>query len=186
MPRGRIELITGPMFSGKTDALIERLRVLEAEGLTVLAVKPSLDVRPPTGTLESHSGKQYPASQISASDDFETLANQADVVGIDEAQFLDEALVSAVHRLKAAGRLVVIAGLDLDYLRDPFRVVAALATLADHVETRVAQCAVCGRPAEFTQRLRDGRPAARSEPRIEVGGADLYEPRCQNCYQAPA
>lgn len=172
------------MFSGKTDALIERLRALEDEGLTVTAVRPAIDVRPPKSSLESHSGKRYPASEVSSGDDLERLLREVDVIGLDEAQFYDEALVGAVGRLKTAGRVVVIAGLDLDYLREPFHVVAALATLADHVDTRVAKCAVCGRPAQFTQRLRHGRPAAQNEPRIQVGGSDIYEPRCGTCYRA--
>jgi thymidine kinase len=182
--RGAIELIRGPMFSGKTDELIRRLHEFAGHGLRVTAVKSSTDTRHAPGSLVSHAGARYPANEIDRAEDLGDLSGQSDIIGLDEAQFFDETLVDVVLRLRERGSHIVIAGLDFDFRREPFATVMALSRVADSIETRTATCAICGEPAEFTQRLAKGRPAAIADARFRVGGVGLYEPRCRSCHEA--
>jgi thymidine kinase len=178
-----IELICGPMFSGKTDELIRRLREAEQAGQRVLTVKPALDDRYSRSAIVSHNGARRAAAAVDEPGEIAPLAAGFDAVGIDEAHFLGAELGDVVRELGASGTRVVVSGLDLDFRRRPFAAVGAVAEAADAVTRLEAVCARCGAPAGFTQRLVDGRPAASDAPPILVGGPESYEPRCGRCHE---
>jgi thymidine kinase len=171
------ELIVGPMFSGKTDELIRRLAAADAEGLRAAAAKPSADVADP-GWIVSLSGARRRAVSLPSVADLAELARGRDVVGIDEIEFFDQEIVETVRTLAAKVRMIA-AGLDLDFRGEPFGPMPALAELADELTVLTATCAVCGGVATRSQRLLDGRPAPRDSPTVQIGGRELYEPRCE-------
>ena len=170
------ELIVGPMFSGKTDELIRRLAAADDAGLRVAAAKPSVDDSDP-GWIVSLSGARRRAVSLPTAPDLLELARGRDVVGIDEIEFFEPEILDAVRSLAAELR-VIAAGLDLDFRAEPFGPMPALAELADEVTVLTASCAICGSVATLTQRLVDGRPAPRDAPTVQIGGRELYEPRC--------
>lgn len=172
------------MFSGKTEALIRRLRRFRDEGRRLGAAKPSIDDRSPSHWLVSHVGSRYPAHAISDPHALLEFAEDLEVIGVDEIQFFDTALVPIVTELRGAGVCVVAAGLDLDFRREPFESTQEIGLIADKVETLAAVCERCGRPATLTQRLFAGRPASLADDQIRIGGHDLYEARCEACYLA--
>lgn len=173
---GRLELITGPMFSGKSGELIRRLQAAAASGAMVAAFKPALDTRYDAKHLSSHDGLRFPCSTVRTAKEIEASVGSATVVGIDEAQFLDPALSVHCRRLVRSRRRVVVAGLDRDFRGLPFEVVASLLGNADEVERRTAICAVCGEPATRTHRV-----SAQGE-RLLVGAQEAYEARCKACF----
>jgi thymidine kinase len=165
------------MFAGKTTALIDRLQSAAADGRIVVAIKPARDDRYAADHLASHAGARLDALSIESAAQLRTAAGAADVVGIDEVHFFDAAIAAACLQLAAAGRDVVVAGVDLDHRGEVFPAVAALEQIADRVTRLVAPCARCGAPAQYTQRL-----IASDDP-IVVGGAGDYEPRCGRCFE---
>jgi thymidine kinase len=170
------ELIVGPMFSGKTDELIRRLDAAEAAGERVATAKPSVDSADP-GWIVSLTGKRRRAKSVPSAAQLRDLAADRDVLGIDEVEFLDQEVVGVVAEV-SRGLRVVAAGLDLDFRGEPFGPMPALALIADQVTVLAATCAVCGGVATRSQRLVDGRPARRDAPTVQIGGRELYEPRC--------
>jgi thymidine kinase len=177
------ELIVGPMFSGKTDELIRRLAAAEAAGARVAAAKPSVDTAHP-GWIVSLSGARRPAASVQSSAALVDLAEGHDVLGVDEIEFFDAAVVDAVRDVATRLR-VVAAGLDLDFRGEPFGPMPTLAALADELTVLAATCAVCGNTATRSQRLLDGRPAPRDAPTVLIGGRELYEPRCESHHVVP-
>jgi thymidine kinase len=177
------ELIVGPMFSGKTDELIRRLGAADAEG-RVATAKPSVDAADP-GWIVSLSGARRPAISVASAHELVELAGGHDVVGIDEIEFFELEIVAAIRTLSRGAR-VVAAGLDLDFRGEPFGPMPALADLADEVTVLTATCAVCGGVATRSQRLLDGHPAPRGAPIVQIGGRELYEPRCERHHAVPA
>jgi thymidine kinase len=177
-----LEVISGPMFSGKTHELIERLTAAKENGLSVVASKPLIDSDP--HELISLTGARWPATPIGASTDLLAWEHKIDVLGIDEAQFLDSDLPVVVDRLRRRVRLVV-AGLDLDFRGEPFGVMPRLVDQASDLARLTAVCEVCGGPATVTQRIRKGELAPRREMTIQLGGRELYEPRCERCFVKP-
>jgi thymidine kinase len=177
------ELIVGPMFSGKTDELIRRLAAADAAGLRVATAKPSVDSADP-GWLVSLSGARRPAVAASSAAELLDLAAGCEVLGVDEIQFFAAEVADVVGMLSRELR-VVAAGLDLDFRGEPFAPTPALAGLADDVTVLHATCAVCGEPATRSQRLLDGRPAPRDAPIVQIGGSELYEPRCARHHEVP-
>jgi thymidine kinase len=178
-----LELITGPMFSGKTLELIRRLDAAAASGSTVLAAKPALDLD--SGFLVSAAGPTWPAHEVDDAFPVGSLAGRADVVGVDEAQFLAAAEVNRLIRAAAGATRVIAAGLDLDFRGSPFRSLGRLAAHARSIVRLTATCTRCGAVATRSQRLVDGAPAPSSAPRIVLGGRELYEPRCVTCHEVP-
>ena len=170
------ELIVGPMFSGKTDELIRRLAAADAAGLRVATAKPSVDDADP-GWIVSLTGARRPAASVPSAEALVALAARHDVAGVDEIEFFEPEIVDAVRSL-ATGLRVVAAGLDLDFRGEPFGPMPALAELADELTVLTATCTVCGGVATRSQRLLDGRPAPRDAPLVQIGGGELYEPRC--------
>jgi thymidine kinase len=174
---GGLEVLCGPMFSGKTDELIARARARGA-----LVFKPVVDTRHPSDRVVSHSGAWIDAVAVSDSAELLEAAGAAEMVAIDEVQFFDAGLAEAVDLLRARGSDVVAAGLDLDFRREPFPTTRRLAESAERVERLEARCGLCGRPATVTQRLLNGRPAPLDDPVVRIGDEELYEPRCEECW----
>ena len=170
---GWIEVICGSMFSGKTEELIRRLRRARIARQRVEIFKPALDTRYDADAVVSHDETAIPSQAVHAAGQILLLAGEADVVGVDEAQFFDDALVDVCQRLARDGKRVVVAGLDQDYLGRPFEPVPQLMAVAEHVTKLHAVCVVCGAPANHSQRLVAGGN------RVLVGEKEAYEPRCR-------
>ena len=175
MPRdvGWIEVVTGCMFSGKTEELIKRLRRAQYARQSVVVFKPGIDDRYAVDSVGSHSGQRMRSFQISHSKEIPALVGDAMVVGIDEAQFLDPGLVEVCEHLASSGRRVVVAGLDLDYRGVPFEPIPHLMAVAEYVTKNLAICVICGNPADRSQRLID------RGSRVLVGETEAYEARCR-------
>jgi thymidine kinase len=180
---GWLEVVCGPMFSGKSEELIRRLRRAEIAGQRVLIVKPRIDDRYDVAHVVSHAGARMRAAAAGSPAEVLRLARGYDVVGIDEVQFFDAGIVEVVHRLVARGTRVVVAGLDTDFRHEPFGAMPTLLAVAELVDKLQAVCHRCGGTATRTQRLVDGEPAPFSGETIVVGALDSYEARCAACYE---
>jgi thymidine kinase len=185
---GWVHVICGCMFCGKTDEMLRLLRRFSIAGRRVVLVKPRLDTRTEEGTVISRSGAQHAAAAVDTSRQIEALVGDADIVAIEEGQFFDEGLPEVVERLAAAGKQVLVTGLDQDFRGIPFGPMPRLMALADQVTKLTAICVVCGEPATRTQRLIDGRPAPADSPLIVIGGLgdEKYEARCRQHHEVPA
>ena len=183
---GWLEVVCGPMFSGKSEELIRRLRRAEIAGQRVLIVKPRIDDRYDVAHVVSHAGARMRAVAVDGAHDTLRRAEGYDVVGVDEAQFFEPGIVDAVQELVLAGRRVVAAGLDRDFRGEPFGPMPLLLCLAEFVDKLQAVCHRCGGPATRTQRLVDGEPAPFDGATIQIGALDSYEARCGACYQPGA
>lgn len=180
---GSIEVVCGPMFSGKSEELIRRARRAQIAQLSVAVFKPAIDDRYDRRDVVSHAGARIPAIAIASAATLYAEASELDVVAVDEAQFLDDAVVDAVSWLANAGARVIVAGLDLDYRGLPFGRMPLLLAIADEVQKLAAVCHRCGGPATLTQRLRDGEPASFYGETIVIGALDQYEARCRACFE---
>jgi len=177
---GRLEVICGSMFSGKTEELIRRIRRAQIARQQVQVFKPAIDVRYSQERVTSHSGQDYEAIPIASSAEIiSVLRLETTVVAVDEAQFVDAALVDVVEALAARGIRVIIAGLDLDFRGEPFGPIPVLMCHAEDVTKLHAICTICGEEASRTQRLVNGQPARYDDPIIMVGAAESYEARCR-------
>ena len=189
MPRrkGRLEVITGSMFSGKTEELMYRLRRAEFAKKKVITIKHEIDNRKSYSCIVSHDGGVREAFPIgSCEEGVKTLLTlidpSVDVIGIDEIQFFPDQTVPIIQLLVDHGKRVILAGLDMDFRGEPFGIVPTLMAIADEVVKSRAICVVCGDEANFTQRLINGLPARFDDPTILVGGSECYEARCRGCY----
>jgi thymidine kinase len=180
---GWLEVICGPMFSGKSEEMIRRLRRAEIAGQRVVIFKPRIDDRYDETDVVSHAGARMRAVPISGAAELRERAAGFDVVGIDEAQFLGEGIVECALDLVEEGTRVVVAGLDQDFRRLPFGPMPALLAHAEFVDKLQAVCHRCGGPATTTQRLVDGRPAPYAGETVLVGAAEQYEARCRSCHE---
>jgi thymidine kinase len=184
--RGSVEVICGSMFSGKTDELIRRLVRAKIAKQQVQVFKPAIDIRYAAEKVTSHAGAEFDAVPVAQSSEvLGKLADGTTVVGIDEAQFLDDGVIEVVQRLAARGIRVLVAGLDMDFRGEPFGPMPALMSRAELVDKLHAICMVCGDEASRTQRLLDGKPARYDEPVVVVGAAELYEARCRLHHEVP-
>ena len=175
---GWIEVVCGPMFSGKSEELIRRLRRAEIARQRVQIFKPGIDERYANDHIVSHSELKIRSVSVKDAADVESrLDLRTEVVGIDEAQFLGEEIVALVVRLADMGKRLIIAGLDTDYLGRPFHPMPELLAVADEITKTLAICMQCGNPAKHTQRL-----IAREEL-VVVGAAGMYEARCRRCFE---
>ena len=181
---GWLEVVCGPMFSGKSEELIRRLRRAEIAGQRVLIVKPRIDDRFDVSHVVSHAGAKMRAVAVDGVQETLRRADGYDVVGVDEAQFFEPAIVDAVQELVARGKRVVAAGLDRDFRGEPFGPMPLLLCLAEFVDKLQAVCHQCGGAATRTQRLVDGEPAPFDGATIQIGALDSYEARCSACYRA--
>jgi len=183
---GSIEVITGSMFSGKTDELIRRLRRATIARQKVQVFKPAIDNRYNEERVTSHAGTDFAALPINcAADILRYLDPEATVVAIDEAQFFDDEVTRIAQRLADDGLRVIVAGLDTDFRGEPFGPMPVLMAQAERVDKLQAICMVCGEPATRTQRLVNGQPAHYNDPVVIVGAAELYEARCRAHHQVP-
>ncbi len=180
LPRGgSLEVTCGPMFSGKTEELIRRLRRAQIARQRVVILKPSIDDRYDLDHLVSHSQIRIPSVQVKSSAEVLAQGREAEVIGIDEVQFMDEGIVTACETLANEGRRVIVAGLDMDYRARPFEPMPQLLARAEYITKTLAICVTCGAPAGRTQRV-----THRGE-RILVGSSEHYEARCRRCFDPP-
>jgi len=175
---GWVEVITGSMFSGKSEELIRRLRRAQIARQKVQIFKPKVDVRSGEAEIVSHSDMKMASQPVgSAHEILATVAADTEVVGIDEGQFFDASLVDVVDQLANRGLRVIVAGLDQDYRGRPFEPMPQLMAVAEYVDKTLAICLRCGAPANRSQRI------GRATDRVVVGGADQYEARCRRCFR---
>jgi thymidine kinase len=172
------------MFSGKTEELIRRVRRARIAHQRVQVFKHSLDARYAEREVASHNGMQWEATPVENTAQLrERIAPETTVVAIDEGQFFDDGLVKLCEELAERGTRVIVAGLDMDFRREPFGPMPRLMAVAERVDKLQAICVVCGGPASHTQRLIDGRPAAYDDPVILIGAEEVYEARCRGCHK---
>jgi thymidine kinase len=176
--RGSIEVITGSMFSGKTEELIRRLRRAQFAGLRVEIFKPALDKRYSETRVVSHDEKSIISTPVDNASAILLLAVDVNVVGIDEAQFFDDSVIEVCNTLADNGIRVIIAGLDMDFMGKPFGPIPALLSVAEYVTKVHAICMRCGNLAQFSFRKSE------DEQVVLLGENNLYEPLCRNCYNA--
>ncbi|KPJ60683.1 MAG: thymidine kinase [Latescibacteria bacterium DG_63] len=176
---GWIEVICGSMFSGKTEELIRRLRRAQIAKQKVAIFKPKIDMRYGAEYIVSHNFQRIPSQEISDCKEILKKAKDADAVGIDEAQFFGLELVDVCQELANSGKRVIVAGLDQDYMGQPFEPIPQLLAIAEYITKALAICVVCGNPANRTQRK------VASDERIVVGAFGEYEARCRNCFKPP-
>lgn len=175
---GWIEVVCGPMFSGKSEELIRRLRRAEIARQRVQIFKPGIDDRYGDGHIVSHSELKIRSESVQDAAAIEArLEVRTEVIGIDEAQFLGNELVGLVVRLADMGKRILIAGLDTDYLGRPFHPMPELLAVADEITKTLAICMQCGNPAKHTQRL------FASDELVVVGATGMYEARCRRCFE---
>ena len=173
---GQIEVICGPMFAGKTEALIGRLTEASNKGAHVQIFKPVLDSRYAEEVIMSHNSNSLPALPVRKAKDILSKINYCDVVGIDEVQFFDDGLIMGVNILANQGKRVVLSGLDMDYLGKPFDLVARLMSIAEYVTKLQGICTQCGAAAFFSHRL------SKSKRKILLGEQKEYEVLCRACF----
>jgi thymidine kinase len=184
LPSGSLTVITGSMFSGKTEELIRRIRRTLYAHRSVQVFKHALETRSDLTEIRTHNGVLHEAVAVSTSEELlERIEETTDVVAVEEAQFFDEGIVDACRRLADEGHDVIVAGLDMDFRGQPFGPMPALLAGADEVVKLRAICARCGRDASRSQRLIDGEPAPASAPTILVGAQESYEARCRHCHE---
>lgn len=185
--QGRVEVICGSMFSGKSEELIRRVRRAEIAKQTIQVFKPSIDDRYGIASVNSHDGRAAKAIAIEKAEEILTQVNgDTTVVAIDEAQFFDDNIVNVCRKLADERNIrVIVAGLDLDFRGEPFQPVPALMAQAEDVDKLHAICVVCGEEASRTQRIIDGQPARYNDPVILVGAKEAYEARCRQCHEVP-
>ena len=174
--RGWIEVICGSMFSGKTEELIRRMKRASIAHLTTEIFKPAVDNRYDAVNVVSHDANAIVSQPVQHSQNILLLAQDVDVVGIDEAQFFDEGIVQVCEQLALNGIRVIIAGLDMDYLGKPFGPVPKLLAVADYITKLHAICVQCGNIASMSYRK------TKQSGQIIIGETDIYEPRCRVCY----
>jgi thymidine kinase len=176
--RGSVEVITGSMFSGKTEELIRRLRRAQFAGLKVVIFKPALDKRYSETRVVSHDERSIVSTPVDHASAILLLAGDADVVAIDEAQFFDISVIEVCNRLADSGTRIIVAGLDMDFKGKPFGPMPGLMAIADHVYKAHAICMRCGSLAQYSFRKTDESQV------VLLGEKNLYEPLCRSCYNA--
>jgi thymidine kinase len=183
---GWVEVISGSMFSGKTEELLRRLRRTEIAGQEVAAFTPAVDDRYGQAELGSHAGHTWEATVVDASaEGVRSIPDRLDgesVVAVDEANFFPEELVAVANNLADEGRRVIVSGTDQTFRGETFEPLGRLMATAEYVDKFRAICAVCGEPATRNQRLVEGEPAHVDAPTVVVGAEETYQARCRNCH----
>ncbi len=174
--RGSIEVITGSMFSGKTEELIRRLRRAQYAGLKVEIFKPSTDKRYSESRIVSHDEKSIISTPVENASSIILLTGDVQVVGIDEAQFFDDTIVDVCNKLADSGIRVVVAGLDMDFQGDPFGPMPDLLAIAEYITKVHAICMRCGNLAQYSYRKSEEKQV------VVLGEKDKYEPLCRICF----
>ncbi|MDI6767403.1 MAG: thymidine kinase [Bacteroidota bacterium] len=176
---GWIEVICGCMYSGKTEELIRRLRRAQIAKQNVVIFKPAIDTRYSNDHIVSHNTQSLSSTVVKNPQEILGLSKDAQVIGIDEAQFFSADITQIAETLANQGKRVIIAGLDQDYRGIPFEPVPQLLAIAEYITKTLAICVVCGNPADRTQRITS------QKDRVVVGAKDVYEARCRRCHQVP-
>ncbi len=174
---GWIEVICGSMFSGKTEELIRRIKRAEIARLKIAIFKPHLDDRYSKQDIVSHDAQRIPSVPVESAGDILLQSKDAEVIGIDEAQFFNLDLVDVCQQLADQGKRVIVAGLDQDYKGRPFEPIPQLLAVAEYITKTLAICVKCGNPANRTQRL------SHDSERVVVGADRIYEARCRFCHE---
>ncbi len=183
---GWIEVITGPMFAGKTEELLRRIKRLEYAKQHIVVFKPTIDNRYGENHVISHDHNKTQSINIkNAREILDYVNNETQVVAIDEIQFLNEEAVDICEYLADKGVRVIVSGLDRDFRGEPFSFMPKLLSLAEYVTKLTAICVKCQTPASRTQRIIDGKPAKYDDPIILIGAKDSYEARCRDCHEIP-
>ena len=183
---GWIEVICGPMFAGKSEELIRRVKRMEYAHQKYICFKPSIDNRYSNDEIVSHSNRKTKSINIQyAKEIYKYLDNTYTAVVVDEIQFLDEDIIELCSDLADKGYRVIVGGLDSDFKGEPFEITAKLMAKAEFVSKLTAICVKCGAPGTRTQRIVNGKPASYYDPIIIVGASQLYEPRCRHCHEVP-
>ena len=181
---GWIEVITGPMFAGKTEELLRRIKRLEYAKKNIAVFKPLIDNRYGDGEVVSHNKNKTKSYNISNPEEiFNFVDKDTDVVAIDEIQFLDEKVIDVIDYLAANGKRVIVSGLDTDFRAEPFSFMPRLLSIAEYVTKLTAVCVKCGAPATKTQRIVNGKPAKYLDPIVLIGASESYEARCRHCHK---
>ena len=183
---GRIEVICGSMFCGKTEELIRRIRRAVIAKQNTQVFKPSIDDRYGIEQVTSHNGQIIEAESINnARDIYNYLKDDTTVVAVDETQFFDTEIIDVVEDLAQRDIRVIVAGLDTDFRGEPFGPMPQIMARAEDVTKLHAICVVCGEPASRTQRLVNGRPASYDDPIVMIGAKEAYEARCRQHHKVP-
>ena len=181
---GWIEVICGPMFAGKSEELIRRIKRLEYAKKKVVVFKPLIDNRYSEDEVVSHNKRKTKCYNLASSKDvYKYITDDTYAVAFDEVQFMDEGIISVCQELADKGIRVICAGLDNDFKGEPFSIMPQLLCLAEYVTKLTAICNVCGCNATRTQRIVNGIPASYDDPIIIVGASEAYEPRCRHCHE---
>jgi thymidine kinase len=176
---GKIEVICGCMFSGKTEELIRRIRRAQIAKLSVIVFKPFIDSRYSANEIVSHNNIKIESHSLKSSMEIKSYSLDFDVIGIDEAQFFDDQIVDVCKRLADKKIRVIVAGLDTDYRGKPFGFMPQLMCESDYLDKLRAICVICGNPASYTQRT------ISNSKQVLIGETDMYEARCRNCFELP-
>lgn len=183
---GSVEVIVGPMFSGKTEEMIKRLRRAKIARHKIQVFKPIIDKRYTKNNIASHSGHEFEAVSVEKVQQIkELLEKDTSIIAIDEAQFFNDEITPFVQELANEKIRVIVAGLNMDFRGEPFGPVPALMAQSDILNTCHAICMVCGGEATFTQRLINDEPAEYGDPTVIVGANELYEARCRKHHEVP-
>ena len=181
---GWIEVICGPMFAGKSEELIRRIKRLEYAKKKVIVFKPLIDNRYSEDEVVSHNKRKTKCYNLASSKDvYKYITDDTYAVAFDEVQFMDEGIINVCQELADKGIRVICAGLDNDFKGEPFSIMPQLLCLAEYVTKLTAICNVCGCNATRTQRIVNGIPASYDDPIIIVGASEAYEPRCRHCHE---
>ena len=181
---GWIEVICGPMFAGKSEELIRRIKRIEYAKKKVIVFKPLIDNRYSENEVVSHNKRKTKCYNLSTSSDvYKYISEDTYAVAFDEVQFMDEGILDVCQELADKGIRVICAGLDNDFRGEPFSIMPQLLCMAEYVTKLTAICNVCGSNATRTQRIVNGVPASYDDPIIIVGASEAYEPRCRHCHE---
>lgn len=178
---GNVTLYTGPMFSGKTESIIKNVVEIESKGdVTCQCFKPSIDNRFHEAEIRSHSGFAIHATSVSNATQIKEMVNPSTkTIIIDEVQFFDQEIITTIKYLKNKNKEIYISGLNLDYKQEPFKITKEVSEIADKIHEMTSSCHVCHAPAQYTY-----RKPGKGNDLVLIGGNELYEARCQSCYEA--
>jgi thymidine kinase len=181
---GRIEIITGPMFAGKTEELLRRIRRQQYAKKNIVVFKPTIDDRYSMNEIVSHDKNRTKSVNIlKAEEMYEHVDSEIDVVAIDEIQFLDDGVCEIIEQFAAQGIRVIVSGLDTDFRGEPFGFIPRILSKAESVVKLSAICVQCGAPGTKTQRIVNGKPAKYHDPIVLIGASESYEARCRHCHR---
>jgi thymidine kinase len=181
--KGRLEVISGSMFSGKSEELIRRVRRAELAYLKTSVFKHSFDDRMSVNSIDTHNGDKLNAISIKDPEEIKkNITEETQIVAIDEVQFFKPEIVRTILDLVEDGKKVIAAGLDLDFRGVPFGPIPPLLAIADRITKLYAVCMTCGNDAHYSQRLINGRAAKFNDPIVLIGAQDVYQARCRDCF----